>query len=216
MGIAPIKAKLELEFEEEDETSRKEEAAPEDPGLDFTTSKALASKSLENPAANAGKGTAIIPMPIPAPAGPANGAPQSGGTSVRYLAELRKAKLNKAQFKKKHLHDLNKTNMNLNLDQTDANRQILEMPYHTDAEIPSPSPVPSRAEGIAADQLDAEIRVAIAEARGDMLAEFLSEAKLLEYKINHMLSKLNSKNPQVLKYISTIKQFLAEFVRKKY
>lgn len=46
--------------------------------------------------------------------------------------------------------------------------------------------------------------------RAKVLASFMSESKIVEYKINSLLQKLNSKNPQIIQLINEIKRILAE------
>ncbi|MEI8347632.1 MAG: hypothetical protein WCG27_09190 [Pseudomonadota bacterium] len=219
------KTKLELEFEEE-EVIKKDDIPPEDPNLDFTTSKLLGKiegQEAEDSASEMqilretahGSDTAVLSFPqnMPPPA-PTITQQQSGtqvlappkmeqsyaGTSIRHLAKLREDKLQKRYFKKKS-----------------ASNQPTPMPIPRPPQYERMAAEPVRRPAERHEEManEADVRVVVAEVKGEVWAEFLSDAKLLEYKINQILNKLNSKNPLVMKYINSIRSLLAEFRGRK-
>lgn len=64
-------------------------------------------------------------------------------------------------------------------------------------------------------ELDAELRVARAEAKGESMAFYLSEAKLLEYQIVALLKRLPVKTPEELKVLQQIQKRLSDNTKKK-
>jgi hypothetical protein len=226
---------LELEFEEDATASRKEQVSqPEDLGIDFTTStnitsptKVISSEEVAaatqaaNSAPSAGQeepdnsaSIEVKPMPYNSPSTPNNIVTPPRPT--RYLAELRKAKLNKTIYKKRSLFSRMKAS---------------DAPHAPAAESPAaspprpnlaPAPLTQTATNIPqvpgqeVSVLETEIRVAVAQAQGEMLAEVLSEAKLLTYQIEHILKKFKTTNPQLLQYIKQIRLLLQEFIKKDF
>lgn len=64
-------------------------------------------------------------------------------------------------------------------------------------------------------EVDAELRVAKAEARGEAMAFYLSEAKLLEYQIVALLKRLPVKTQEELKVLQQIQKRLSDNTKKK-
>lgn len=60
-----------------------------------------------------------------------------------------------------------------------------------------------------------EIRVSIAETKGKIYGEHLSEAKLLEYKIQQICKKINKiSSPEITKQLQIIIKILEEYIKK--
>ena len=254
---------LELEFEEDAPTARKEQvSAPEDLGIDFTTSSSSTSTSISGATqviSQEEMATAIenapAPASSPAPTGAAASDPDadevmevkpmpytSPGTQAqmpiaprrpaRYLAQLRQAKLDKTIYKKRSLFTQLKQQAPSppaaaanNVTQTrppapprpalvpapDDEAPLEEMNYGPPEETTSP---PSSS----ADQtfVETEVRVAVAQAQGELLAEVLSEAKLMAYQVDHILKKFKTSNPQLKQYIQRIHKLVQDFTKKDF
>ena len=57
---------------------------------------------------------------------------------------------------------------------------------------------------------DYDLERTLIEEKARLLAAFMSESKIVEYKITSLLKKLNSNNPQIIQLINEIKRVLAE------
>ncbi|MCO4755570.1 MAG: hypothetical protein KC478_13905 [Bacteriovoracaceae bacterium] len=61
---------------------------------------------------------------------------------------------------------------------------------------------------------EADVRVAVAEAKTEYVVEFLSNAKLMDHQVNLILQKIHGKVPQLKNEILAIKQYMGEFIKK--
>lgn len=61
---------------------------------------------------------------------------------------------------------------------------------------------------------EADLKVAIAENETEFLVDYISEAKVLEHKINQILLKIHAKNPAFQKEILAVKKMLKEHTDK--
>lgn len=64
-------------------------------------------------------------------------------------------------------------------------------------------------------QVDAQVQVAVAQAKADYSVEFLSNAKLLDHQVNQVLTRIHAKVPQLKNEVLAIKKYLAQFLMKK-
>ncbi|MBP5295814.1 MAG: hypothetical protein J6Y94_00580 [Bacteriovoracaceae bacterium] len=245
--------KLELECEEDAPTARKEQvSAPEDLGIDFTTSTNISNRTntsisgdtqvisqeemntaIENapaaapapqPAPDADEAMEVKPMPYTSPGTQGQIPAPPPRRPGRYLAELRQAKLDKTIYKKRSLFSqLKKAASSSPAAMTPARPSAAARPALAPAP-PENAPfeeAPQETAGTSlttADQtfVETEVRVAVAQAQGELLAEVLSEAKLMAYQVDHILKKFKTTNPQLQQYIKKIHQLVQDFAKKDF
>lgn len=65
-------------------------------------------------------------------------------------------------------------------------------------------------------EIKAEIKISVTKQKYELVSEFKSDSKLLEYKVNQILKRLNFKNPSIQKQILFIRKLLALHSKKKY
>lgn len=61
----------------------------------------------------------------------------------------------------------------------------------------------------------ARVQVAVAEHKGELLAEVLSDMKLLDHQVHQLLVRINQKHPELKPEVMAIKKLLADFAAKK-
>lgn len=61
---------------------------------------------------------------------------------------------------------------------------------------------------------EAQVKVALANARVEYISENLSNAKVLDYQVTQILQRIHAKAPQLKAEVLTIKKFIGEFVKK--
>lgn len=64
-------------------------------------------------------------------------------------------------------------------------------------------------------QIDAEVKVQLAEYKLTYLADMLSDIKLVDHQIGQVLSRINAKHPDAKNELLMIKKILADFIAKK-
>lgn len=64
-------------------------------------------------------------------------------------------------------------------------------------------------------QIEADVKVGIAEFKAEYLAEMLSDIKLMDHQINQLLLRINAKHPDMKNEVLMIKKILADFMAKK-
>lgn len=190
---------LDLEFEDEEETKKKKnEAVHVDVDLEFNSPEG---------------GKARAPQPPARPAAPAGTAPniprpptaQQPGT-VRKIEDARAAQaqarpgtpaaqprpasaqpraVGTSAIKEESAYDL-------------ESQQIVEM-----------------REQMRRVELEADVRVAVAEFKVELLSEMLSDMKLMEHQIGQLLARINAKHPDIKNEALMIKKILADFTAKK-
>jgi hypothetical protein len=64
-------------------------------------------------------------------------------------------------------------------------------------------------------QLEADVKVGIAEFKADYLTDLLSDMKLMEHQIGQLLVRINAKHPDMKNEVLMIKKILADFMAKK-
>ena len=192
---------LDLEFEDEEETKKKKnEAVHVDVDLEFNSPEGGKARAPQPPARPASAGTAPnIPRP------PTAGQPQQPGT-VRKIEDARAAQaqarpgapaaqarpasaqpraVGTSAIKEESAYDL-------------ESQQIVEM-----------------REQMRRVELEADVRVAVAEFKLELLSEMLSDMKLMEHQIGQLLIRINAKHPDIKNEALMIKKILADFTAKK-
>lgn len=64
-------------------------------------------------------------------------------------------------------------------------------------------------------QIDAEVKVQLAEFKTTYLADLLSDVKLVDHQIGQILNRINAKHPDSKNELLMIKKILADFIAKK-
>lgn len=64
-------------------------------------------------------------------------------------------------------------------------------------------------------ELNAEVKVQVAEFKTEYLTEMLSDMKLMEHQIGQLLLRINAKHPDLKNEALMIKKILADFTSKK-
>lgn len=64
-------------------------------------------------------------------------------------------------------------------------------------------------------QFEAEVKVAVAEYKVELLTELLSDTKLMQHQIEQLLVRINAKHPDMKQEVLMIKKILADFTAKK-
>ena len=187
---------LDLEFEDEDEAKKKKsEAVHVDVDLDFAVPE----------------GARPRPTQPPKPAAPAAAAPnaprppQARPAEVRNIGEARQAQ---AQPVKRPVAAAPAGNTQPRVAGTSA----LKDESHYDLE--SQQVVEMRAE-MQRIQLEAEVKVQVAEFKTEYLTEMLSDMKLASHQIEQLLVRINAKHPDMKNEVLMIKKILADFTSKK-
>jgi hypothetical protein len=61
---------------------------------------------------------------------------------------------------------------------------------------------------------DADVKVAVAEAKSEFLIQYISDAKLLDHQVNQMLGRIHKKVPALKNDVLSIKKYLSDFLQK--
>lgn len=64
-------------------------------------------------------------------------------------------------------------------------------------------------------EIDAQIKIAVAEFKTDILSDLLSDIKLLEHQIGGLLNRVHTKHPDLKQEVLMIKKLLSDFSSKK-
>lgn len=64
-------------------------------------------------------------------------------------------------------------------------------------------------------EFDAEVKVAVAEFKTEIMSELLGDMKLMEHQIGQLLLRINAKHPDMKQEALMIKKILADFTSKK-
>lgn len=64
-------------------------------------------------------------------------------------------------------------------------------------------------------ELEAQIKIAVAEFKTDILSDLLSDIKLLEHQIGGLLGRIHTKHPDLKQEVLMIKKLLSDFSSKK-
>jgi len=188
---------LDLEFEDEDEQKKKKnEAVHVDVDLEFSTPEGAKPKPVQ-PQKPPGAGTAPgIQRPAQgkpaevrnidqARAAQAQARPQQAAPVQRQAATVQPRVVGSSAIKEDGAYDL-------------ESQQVVEM-----------------REQMRKIQLDAEVKVQVAEFKTEYLAEMLSDMKLASHQIEQLLVRINAKHPDMKNEVLMIKKILADFTAKK-
>lgn len=178
---------LDLEFEDEDESKKKKsEAVHVDVDLEFQGEN---QKGKGVPARPVAQGTSGLPK-----------APTK-------IAELRK--LDEARGPAP-VATKSPTPAQPTTQVAGANALKEEIPYdHESAQV-----VQLR-EQVRKVEFEAEVKVAVAEFKTEILSELLGDMKLMEHQIGQLLARINAKHPDMKQEALMIKKILADFTAKK-
>ncbi len=64
-------------------------------------------------------------------------------------------------------------------------------------------------------KFEARVQVAVAQEKGEFMAEVLSDAKLLQHQVQQLLLRMNTKHPDLKPELMAIQKALADFLAKK-
>jgi hypothetical protein len=185
---------LDLEFEDEEESKKKKnEAVHVDVDLEFSTPEVAKPKAAQ-PTRPPGAGTAPS-IPRPQPARPAEvrqindaraaQAPARPASPSRPQAPGQPRVVGTSAIKEEGAYDL-------------ESQQVVEM-----------------REQMRRVELDAEVKVQVAEFKTEYLTEMLSDMKLAQHQIEQLLVRINAKHPDMKNEVLMIKKILADFTAKK-
>jgi hypothetical protein len=195
---------LDLEFEDEEEMKKKKnDAVHQDVDLEFQMQESEVKPRPARPAppaaqAPARPASAQQPMaqvkniteartagPVKRPAVPGSPAPRSAGDSTS--PRIAGANALKAQP-----------------------QQVAEGHYDLESEE-----IVQLRERARKAEFDADVRVANAEFKTELLSELLGDIKLMDHQINQLLVRINAKHPDMKQEALMIKKILADFTAKK-
>ncbi len=191
---------LDLEFEDEEETKKKKnEAVHVDVDLEFSTPEGAKPKAAQ-PVRPQGQGTAPS-IARPAPSKPAEvrqindaraaqaqarpAAPQGAPRPQSPAAQAQPRVAGSSALQVEGSYDL-------------ESQQVVEM-----------------REQMRKIELDAEVKVQVAEFKTEYLTEMLSDMKLAQHQIEQLLIRINAKHPDMKNEVLMIKKILADFTAKK-
>jgi len=193
---------LDLEFEDEEEAKKKKnEAVQVDVDLEFSTPDSGASKARPNPTkpSNAPPQAAAPPGPIKP--GASRPAPVTNLTDARAARPAAAAAVRPSGMASNKISTTPKVvgNNALQEDQYDVeSQQIIEMREH-----------------VRKVEFEAEVKIAVAEYKTELLSELLSDTKLMQHQVEQLLVRINAKHPDLKQEVLLIKKILADFNAKK-
>ncbi len=192
---------LDLEFEDEEEAKKKKnEAVQVDVDLEFSTPDSGANKARPNPT----KPSHAPPQAAAPPGTVKPGVPRAA--PVTNLNDARAARPAAAAVRSSGVasNNLSSTpkvvgNNALQEDQYEVeSQQIIEMREH-----------------VRKVEFEAEVKVAVAEYKTELLSELLSDTKLMQHQVEQLLIRINAKHPDLKQEVLLIKKILADFNAKK-
>ena len=190
---------LDLEFEDEEEQNKKKksEAIHVDGDLEFHTPEGVKAKPAQ-PQKPIGAGTAPG-IPRPALGKPAE---------VRKIDEARAAQAQSRPQASPAPRPAGAPQTQPRVVGSSALQQ--EAAYDLDSQQ-----VVEMREQMRKVQLDAEVKVQVAEFKTEYLTEMLSDMKLASHQIEQLLVRINAKHPDMKNEVLMIKKILADFTAKK-
>lgn len=196
---------LDLEFEDEEETKKKKnEAVHVDVDLEFNSPEGGRPRTPQPPArpAQAAAGTAPnIPRP------PTAGQPQQPGT-VRKIEDARAAQAQAQARPGTPAAQARPASAQPRAVGTSAIKE--ESAYDLESQQ-----IVEMREQMRRIEIEADVRVAVAEFKVEILSEMLSDMKLMEHHIGQLLARINAKHPDIKNEALMIKKILADFTAKK-
>ncbi len=193
---------LDLEFEDEDDAKKKKsEAVHVDVDLEFNSPEGGKPRPTQPPARPASAGTAINIPRIP----PSAGQPQQQAT-VRKIEDARAAQ---TQVRPGTPSGQSRPGA---LQPRAVGSSAIKEDRAYDPEL---QPMVEMREQMRKVEFDAEVRVLVAEFKTEILSEVLGDMKLVEHHIGQLLSRINTKHPDMKNEVLMIKKILADFTAKK-
>lgn len=183
---------LDLEFEDE-EVDKKSDAVSVDHDLEFGTdiNISMSKAALEEKAAK----------PAPKPSIVAKGPAQESSAPKSHASNP--AIINKATS---NVRPLNTTSAM----GSSALKVSPQIDHSTDQQL-----IDELHQRIEKVEFEAQVKVAVAEFKTDILSELLGDIKLLEHQIGGLLNRIYSKHPDLKQEALMIKKLLADFSQKK-
>lgn len=184
---------LDLEFEDEEEAKKKKsEAVHVDVDLEFSTPGGSVTPRAATPR----------PAPVKASTSPNIKRPQAA--PVKNIAEARASAPKRPMaataatpVTQPGLKVMGATVLKEDLDDLES-QEVLELREH-----------------VKQVQYQADLKVAMAEFKTELLTELLSDMKLMEHQIGQLLVRINAKHPDLKQEALMIKKILADFTSKK-
>lgn len=190
---------LDLEFEDEEEQkTKKSESLAVDVDLEFGPGPEEPAKA---PAVEAVVKPTVAAAPAPSKA-PSPAAPAPPGTTAKAAAE------SGAQIKK---IERPAAAASSGARPTVSGNNALQLV----ADVDSAAGLPELATMLEETRFEARVQVAVAEHRLELLADVLSDAKLLDHQVHQLLVRINQKHPELKPEVMAIKKLLADFAAKK-
>ncbi len=196
---------LDLEFEDEEEAKKKKnEAVQVDVDLEFGSSdpsdQNKSRSSIARPAAPAGAAPPGVKPPPIAPSKPGQ---------VKNLSDARVAAAAKTA-------GAVSTAPMAGRPQVAAPRVMGSSALQTDGayDLEVYSIVEMR-EQMKRIEFEAEVKVAVAEFKTELLSELMSDVKLMQHQVEQLLIRINAKHPDMKQEVLMIKKILADFSAKK-
>ena len=190
---------LELEFEDEDESKKKKsDAVHEDVDVEFHAS--------ETPKMAPQRAPVKAPQTSP-------GIPkiQSKIAEVKKLVEARPTSSTAPVSRPTKVSSMSQSQPSIQGANALASNALKE---DNVLELESSQVVQLR-EQVRKVEFEAEVKVAVAEFKAEILGEMLGDMKLLEHQIGQLLARINAKHPDVKQEALMIKKLLADFTAKK-
>ncbi len=189
---------LDLEFEDEEEQKKKRNESLHDTvDLEFGAApeKAAASSIAPKPAAVAA-GDSSVPK----------AAPTVGGAQVKKIEEVR-AKMAQAKA----------PGQSAPVSSAPAAQRTVTNGSSALQLAPEPGEVnlAQLYQMMEDTKFEARVQVAVAQEKGEFMAEVLSDAKLMQHQVQQLLMRMNQKNPALKPELMAIQKALADFLAKK-
>lgn len=211
---------LDLEFEDEEDLKQKRnnEMVHQDVDLEFGASPAVAPKAASAPAApklvsEKTEKTQIIPPVGKVSSGPtptARSTPQSAPSPQGQVKRLDEAR---AALKKPASSVPPSAAARPSAASSMTNgSSALDLNLDSDFEQLGLAQLTADLENT---KFEAKVQVAVAEFKTEILADVLSDVKLLDHQVHQLLVRINQKHPDLKPEVMALKKLLADFAAKK-
>jgi hypothetical protein len=205
LGRVVVIEDLDLEFEFEDD-SKIEKSDAIDVGVDLDFSAHPKSK-LVSEDRNVKK---VLPKPTPKPAPDIQGTKQTS-PKVKNISDARQKKETPPPIKSKSLERDVAERESQSLSTTILSDQHEDHYLELDA---LRQEISDLKELVGSVKSNADVKVAVAQARSEFLIQYVSDAKLLDHQVNQMLSRIHKKVPQLKNDVLSIKKYMSDFLAK--
>jgi len=201
---------LDLEFEDEEEQKKKKnDAVAVDVDLEFGAHAETAAKAPERPKAAAPQEPATAPPPSKLDE------MEPGTASVKRLDEVR-AKMAQAKGSVSAparpaaaASEKKAAPASLSGAAVQGSSALQLTPEHSELDLAQWMKL------VEDTRFEARVQVAVAQEKGEYMAEVLSDAKLMQHQVQNLIMRINQKHPDVKAELVAIQKALADFVAKK-